>query len=137
MTSHPLRSSIHLLYVARLCLAAVFIFIYSGATKLVGWRDAMGEFEALGIPLPFLAIAATVSVQLFGGLALATGRQVRIAALALAGFTIFATLIGQPFWRVEGADLQHQLTTKLEHLAIVGGFLAIVAYGEAPPLKVR
>jgi uncharacterized membrane protein YphA (DoxX/SURF4 family) len=114
MNAYPMRSGNRVLLVARLCLAAVFI--YSGATKLVGWGDATGEFEALGIPLTPLAVAATVAVQLFGGLVLATGWQVRVAALALASFTIFATLIGHPFWRVEGTELQHQLTITLEHL---------------------
>ena len=115
------------LLAARLCLAAVFL--YSGATKLIQWGAAIAEFEALGLPLPTVANAATVAVQLSGGLAVALGWRVRLAALALAAFTVIATLIGHPFWAFGGADFQRQLTTVLEHLAIVGGFLLLAAIG--------
>src|SRR3546814_1362196 len=53
-----------------------------------------------------------------------------LAALGLAAFTVIATLIGHPFWTFEGADFQRQLTTALEHLAVVGGFLALTARSE-------
>ncbi|KZB69000.1 hypothetical protein AUP42_08830 [Thalassospira lucentensis] len=112
---------------ARLCLAAVFL--YSGSTKLIHWQAAISEFEGLSLPLPAVAVALTVAVQLLGGLAVALGWRVRLAALALAIFTVIATLIGHPFWNFEGPELQHQLTTMLEHLAIVGGFLLLAANG--------
>ena len=115
------------LLAARLCLAA--IFLYSGATKLIFWSAGMGEFAALGLPTPALALAATIIVQIGAGLALATGWRSKVAALALAAFTIVATLIGHPFWTFEGADFHRHLTTALEHLAIVGGLIAIAAVG--------
>ena len=40
-----------------------------------------------------------------------------------------APLIGHPFWTFEGADFHYQLTTALEHLAIIGGLIAIAAAG--------
>jgi uncharacterized membrane protein YphA (DoxX/SURF4 family) len=116
-----------LLLAARLCLAAVFL--YSGATKLLSWQAAIAEFEQLGLPFSPLVAAATVIVQLSGGLAVALGWRVRLAALGLAAFTVIATLIGHPFWTFEGVDFQRQLTTALEHLAVVGGFLALTARG--------
>ncbi|ABS63995.1 DoxX family protein [Parvibaculum lavamentivorans DS-1] len=120
------NADIHLL-IARLCLAA--IFIYSGVTKLVGWEGALAEFSGLGLPFPALAVLATIAVQLAGGLAVASGYGARTAALVLAGFTIVATMIGHPFWRFEGEDFHRQLTVALEHLAIVGGFLLLAARG--------
>lgn len=116
-----------MLLAARLCLAAVFL--YSGATKLLSWQAAIAEFEQIGLPFSPLAVAATVIVQLSGGLALALGWRIRLAAIGLAAFTVIATLIGHPFWTFEGADFQRQLTTALEHLAVVGGFLALTARG--------
>src|SRR3546814_14245007 len=74
-----------LLLAARLCLAAVFL--YSGATKLLSWQAAIAEFEQIGLPFSPLAVAATVIVQLSGGLAVALGWRVRLAALGLAAFT--------------------------------------------------
>lgn len=112
---------------ARLCLAAVFL--YSGSNKLMHWQDAISEFDGLGLPLPAVGVTLTVVVQCLGGVAVAFGWRVRLSALVLAAFTVIATLIGHPFWNFEGPELQHQLTTMLEHLAIVGGFLLLAANG--------
>ena len=116
-----------LLLAARLFLGAVYL--YSGAVKLVGWQAAISEFALLGLPVPAVAVAATVAVQLLGGLAIAVGWQFRAAAAALAVFTVVATLIGHPFWAFAGVEFQRQLTTALEHLAIVGGFLLLTIIG--------
>lgn len=112
---------------ARLCLAAVFL--YSGAAKLLFWSDGIDEFTGLGLPMPVLALTATIVLQLGAGTALAIGWCSGPAALALAAFTVTATLIGHPFWTFEGADFHRQLTNALEHLAIVGGLVAIAATG--------
>ena len=130
VTVHAAAVSAHsnnLLLVARIFLAAVFL--YSGLVKLVGWQAAIAEFDLLGVPLPVLAVAATVAVQLLGGLSIALGWQFRAATAALAAFTVVATLIGHPFWAFAGAEFQRQLTTALEHLAIVGGFLLLTITG--------
>jgi uncharacterized membrane protein YphA (DoxX/SURF4 family) len=118
------------LLAARLCLAAVFL--YSGATKLVFRSDGIAEFASLGLPMPTLALAATVLLQLGAGMALSLGWRSSLAALALAAFTVAATLIGHPFWAFEGDDFHRQLTTALEHLAIIGGLVAIAAAGPGP-----
>lgn len=122
-----MNKSDKLLLVARLCLAAVFL--YSGVTKLVGWEGALTEFGGIGVPFPALAVLVTIVVQIAGSLAVATGYGARPGAFVLAAFTVAATMIGHPFWMFEGADFHRQLTTALEHLAIVGGFLLLVARG--------
>ncbi|MEO3431902.1 DoxX family protein [Inquilinus sp. CAU 1745] len=118
------------LLAARICLATVFL--YSGATKLVYWSAGIEEFAALGLPIPALALAATVVLQIGAGMALSLGWHSSLAALALAAFTVAATLIGHPFWAFEGDDFHRQLTTALEHLAIIGGLVAIAAVGPGP-----
>jgi putative oxidoreductase len=116
-----------LLLAARLFLADVFLYI--GALKLLVWQAAVTEIGQLNVPLPVIAVTATVVVQILGGLAIALGWQVRAAAAALAAFTVIATLIGHPFWAFAGVEFQRQLTTALEHLAIVGGFLLLTVTG--------
>jgi putative oxidoreductase len=115
------------LLIARLCLATVFLF--SGISKAMDWQGTLAEFGGIGIPASALAAAATVAVQVLAGLAVAIGWRTRSAALALAGFTVVATLIGHPFWAFEGIDFARQLTTVLEHLAIVGGFILLAVIG--------
>jgi putative oxidoreductase len=115
---------------ARLCLAAVFL--YSGVTKLLSWSGAIEEFAALGLPMPALVLAATIVVQCGAAMAVAVGWRSGPAALALAAFTVAATVVGHPFWTFDGADYHRQLTIALEHLAIVGGLLVLVAAGSGP-----
>jgi putative oxidoreductase len=115
------------LLAARLCLAAVFL--YSGTAKLLFWSAGIEEFATLGLPMPALALVATIVLQIGAGTALAIGWHSGPVALALAAFTVAATLVGHPFWAFDGADFHRQLTTALEHLAIVGGLLHVAAAG--------
>jgi len=109
---------------ARACLAAVFL--YSGQDKLRRWQAGVGEVADLGLPWPRLFAAATVATQLLGGLTVLTGIGMAWGAAALALFTLAATALGHPFWRLRGDRARQQFTTSLEHLAIVGGLLLLI-----------
>jgi uncharacterized membrane protein YphA (DoxX/SURF4 family) len=72
------------------------------------------------------------ATQIAGGLSVALGIGTAVGAALLAGFTIVATLLGHRFWLVHGAEARRELTTSLEHLAIVGG-LILVGVGALSP----
>jgi uncharacterized membrane protein YphA (DoxX/SURF4 family) len=116
--------------VARLCLAAVFL--YSGIDKLGHWRSSIEEVEGDGLPLPAAFAAATVFTQLVGGVLVATSFFAWLGALLLAAFTVAATVLGHRFWLRRGAEYRHELTTSLEHLAIVGGLLLLCVLDLSP-----
>ena len=109
--------------IARLCLAAVFL--YSGIDKLWHWRSSIEEVRSDGLPWPAAFAGATVFTQLVGGCLVATGFLAWLGALLLAGFTIAATLLGHRFWLRRGTEFRHELTTSLEHVAIVGGLVLL------------
>ena len=109
--------------IARLCLAAVFL--YSGIDKLWHWRSSIEEVKSDGLPWPAFFAGATVFTQLVGGFLVATGFFAWLGALLLAGFTVAATLLGHRFWLRHGSEFRHELTTSLEHVAIVGGLLLL------------
>jgi uncharacterized membrane protein YphA (DoxX/SURF4 family) len=111
------------LLIARLCLAAVFL--YSGVDKLWHWRSSVEEVKGDGLPWPAAFVGATVATQLVGGCLVATGFFAWLGALLLAGFTVAATVVGHRFWLRRGAEYRRELTTSLEHLAIVGGLLLL------------
>ncbi|MCC3306206.1 DoxX family protein [Sneathiella sp. HT1-7] len=113
--------------IARLCVAAVFQ--YSGVTKALDWLAGVAEVSALGLPFPEISLGLTILVQLGGSLALIFGWGIPVAAAALGGFTIVATLLAHDFWNYADVSFQRQLTTALEHLAIVGGFFALALLG--------
>lgn len=111
------------LIAARLLLAAVFL--YSGQDKLRHWRTSVEEVVELGMPFPPLFVLATIATQLIGGLSVALDLAAPFGAALLACFTVAATLLGHRFWLLHGAARGRELTTALEHLAIVGGLLLI------------
>jgi putative oxidoreductase len=116
--------------VARICLSAVYL--YSGITKLIDIPAGLAEVTALGMPAPRLFLVLTILVQLGGGLMIFAGLWTRLAAFGLIGFTVVATAIAHNPFGLDGVEFQRQLTTTLEHLAIVGGFILLIAEGAGP-----
>ncbi len=113
------------LWLARfgLCLA----YLYSGIAKLIDFPSAIAEQAHFGLQPAALFAVATILVQL-GGSALvlfAQGRAAALGALALAGFTLIATIIGHPFWTTSGMDRFQNLNSFLEHFGLIGGFLLV------------
>jgi uncharacterized membrane protein YphA (DoxX/SURF4 family) len=112
---------------ARALMAAVFL--YSGQDKIRHWQEGVEEVAGLGIPLPQLFAAATIVVQIVGGLSVLSGIGLVFGAAVLALFTAAATILGHRFWLLHGQSAKQELTTSLEHLAIVGGLLLLVVSG--------
>jgi putative oxidoreductase len=112
---------------ARVCLGAVFL--WSGWTKLNDRASGLAEVAALGLPAPSVFLALTIACQLAGGLMVMVGFWTRLGALALAGFTVVATLLAHRYWHLSGMERVQQRMTCLEHLAIVGGFVMVIVYG--------
>jgi len=101
------------------------VFFYSGVDKQLHWRSNIEEVKSDGLPWPAAFTGATVFTQLVGRCLVATGLFAWLGALVLAGFTVAATLVGHRFWLRRGAEFLHELTTSLEHVAIVGGLLLL------------
>ena len=101
------------------------MFLYSGVEKLWHWRSSIEEVKDDGLPCPALFAGVTIVTQLLGGLTVATGFFAWLGGLLLAAFTVAATLLGHRFWLRHSGEFRRELTTCLEHLAIVGGLLLL------------
>jgi len=106
----------------RLLLAAIFLI--SGFGKLADPAGTIGYVSAVGLPLPEFGYAIAVIVEIAGGLLLIAGYQTRVAALALAVFTVVAALL----FHNDFAD-QNQFIHLLKNLAIAGGLLQLAVFG--------
>ncbi len=115
---------------ARICLSAVYL--WSGIIKLRDPAGGVAEMAAVHLPAPRLFLALTILCQIGAGLMVLLGFWTRLAALALLGFTVVATLLAHRASGLTGAARLQQITTSLEHLAIVGGFLLLMIYGSGP-----
>ncbi|MBP1884186.1 DoxX family protein [Sinorhizobium mexicanum] len=111
-----------LAFIGRLLLVA--IFLSSGFEKLADPAGTIEYIRAANLPLPSVAFAIALVVELVGSVLLLVGYQARLAALALALFTV-ASALG---FHTNFAD-QNQMIHFMKNLAITGGFLQIVAFG--------
>jgi len=99
-------------------------FAMSGFSKLAAVGPTTDAIRAAGLPLPSLALAVSVAVELGGGLLLVAGCQARIVATALALFSLTTAVS----FHSNFAD-QNQMIHFLKNLMMAGGLLQIVAFG--------
>ena len=116
-------------FAGRILLA--LIFVISGYNKLVGFDGTVGYIASKGLPLPQLAAAAAIAIELVGGILLVIGWQTRWAATAIFLFLIPTTLIFHPFWAV-AAGKQMEMIQFMKNLCIMGGMLYVMAFGAGP-----
>lgn len=125
--THEPSFSASAFWAARLLLAVAFV--YSGISKLLNFDAAIAEAAHFGLsPAPVFAAAVLVT-QLAGTALMLLGRGLwaALGALALAGFTVVATVIGHPFWAMSGMEQFHNRNSFLEHLGLVGGLVLVAA----------
>ena len=99
-------------------------FAMSGLSKLAAISPTTDMIRAAGLPLPPLALAVSVTVEVGGGLLLVAGFQTRIVAAVLALFAL-ATAFS---FHSNFAD-QNQMIHFLKNVMMAGGLLQIVAFG--------
>ena len=109
-------------FMGRALLSAIFLASVVG--KLQAPAGTIGYIASSGLPFPEFAYTLAVLIELLGGLALIVGFQTRIAAGALAIFSL-ATAIG---FHSNFADL-NQFIHFFKNVAITGGLLQVVAFG--------
>lgn len=113
------------LLAARLCLAMTFLV--SGVHKAIWFEKAKAEFRDAGVTT--LLLPPTIALHVAGGLALITGVFVREFAIALAVFTVVATLKVHAFWRLPPDFKLPRSRVALANLGLVGGMLLLAALG--------
>jgi putative oxidoreductase len=115
------------LLLARLGLAA--LYIQSGFGKIFGIPELSRALAGLGFPLPPLTAVLAILVELGCGLAVLLGLRTRLAALALIGFTLLASVLFHDFWTLGPPERQTQNIQFMKNMGLVGGFLALIAAG--------
>ena len=105
------------------------MFVLAGYSKIAGFAGTVGYMEAKGIPAAQVLAALTILLETGGGLALMFGFMTRWAALALAAFTVVASLIFHNFWAVPEAQRMVQNLMFMKNLSVVGGLLVLAAVG--------
>ena len=100
------------------------LFLWDVVFLLASPRTSIGYIAKGGLPLPEIAFAATVALELAGGLAILAGFLTRWAALGLALFCLATAALFHTNW----ADLDTKIHF-LKNLAMAGGLLQLAAWG--------
>ena len=106
--------------IARVLLA--HIFVMAGFSKIAGYAGTQGYMESVGVPgmlLPLVILA-----ELGGGLAIVLGWQTRLAAYALAGFSVVSAVIFH-----SNLGDQMQMILFMKNFAMAGGLLLLAEHG--------
>ncbi len=113
--------------VARILLALMFVL--AGIGKLTGLEGTAGYIASKGLPMPMVLAAATGVLELVAGIMLIVGWQARWAALALALFTLVASVLFHNYWSMPAEQQMMQKLMFMKNLAVSGGLLAIFGFG--------
>jgi putative oxidoreductase len=113
--------------IARVLLALMFVL--AGVGKLAGLEGTAGYIASKGLPMPMVLAAATGVLELVAGVMLIVGWQARWAALALAGFTLLASVLFHNYWAMPAEQQMMQQLMFMKNLSVIGGLLLVFAFG--------
>jgi putative oxidoreductase len=115
------------LLIARVMIAA--IFVSSGFGKLSSLSQFTAGMVDRGLPYAHVLAPIGAVVEFAAAAALILGAGTRVAALALAVFTVVATMIAHRFWDLPVAEQAMQSIQFMKNVAIIGGLVALIAVG--------
>jgi putative oxidoreductase len=111
----------------RVLLAA--LFLPAGFGKLTGFAGTVGYISSVGLPLPQVAAAIALLVEIVGGVALIAGFGTRVAAIVLAVFTLVASFFFHNYWALPADQQMIPQLLFFKNIAVVGGLLTLAAWG--------
>ena len=101
-------------------------FFVPGSGKVFNYSATLSLMEAKGVPFSSLLLPATIAIQIFGGLLLILGKNLRIASFVLFGLTIMINIFIHNFWALAGDPTQtHEVQNFIKNLAIGAGLLVL------------
>lgn len=115
------------LLAARILLA--WMFLYSGFGKITNSAGAMKYMASKGLPLLEPLLVGAIVIEVIGGLMLVVGWKTRLAAWAIFGFVVLASVIFHNFWAVPAEQAYMQTILFNKNLAIMGGLLYVALMG--------
>ncbi len=105
----------------RVLIAAIFLM--AGIGKLgAGYAGTQGYMESMGVPGILLPLV--IALEIGGAILVIAGLWTRMAALALAGFTILSAVL----FHADFSDQMQQIQF-MKNFAIAGGFLFLAVAG--------
>lgn len=105
------------------------LFLPAGIQKISGFAGSVGYAASAGMPMPQVAVALGLVIEIVAGLAILLGWHTRWAALILGFFTLVASFFFHNFWSVPADAVMIQQLMFWKNIALVGGLLGFAAHG--------
>jgi putative oxidoreductase len=116
-----------IILLARILL--MILFLISGLTKLTGFSGTVAYLGSLGVPLPVVATAIAVLMELVAATLLVIGFYTRPVAFLYALFVLGTAVIGHQFWTMDDPERTANMTQFCKNLSIMGGLLLLGVIG--------
>ena len=139
--------------IGRMCMGALFLL--AGISHFLDWNGSVSQLEdalcrmaSLPGSMPFveslvnsallwtpLLVGISIFCLLLGGFLLFFGMKTRFGAFLLILFLIGSTLVFHAFWTLPLDEKPLQMTMFMKNLAILGGLLTLLAFGNGGSAK--
>lgn len=106
----------------RILLSA--IFLWAGYGKAMAPSATMASFAHLGLPVPGLAYAVALVIEVGFGILVLVGFKARIAGLVLAVWCIVTAMTAHYH-----PEVREQMINFMKNVCMAGGFLQLAAFG--------
>jgi putative oxidoreductase len=100
------------------------IFIWAGYGKAMAPAATMAAFRHDGLPLPGVAYAIALAIEIGAGALFLVGFKARLTGLVLAGWCIATAMVAH--YHPENRDAMIHF---MKNVCMAGGFLQVVAFG--------
>jgi putative oxidoreductase len=100
------------------------IFIWAGYGKAMAPTVTMAGFAHVGLPLPGVAYALALAIEIGFGIMFLIGFRTRLAGLVLAGWCVATAMVAH--YHPENHDAMIHF---MKNICMAGGFLQVVAFG--------
>jgi putative oxidoreductase len=113
--------------IARVLLALMFLL--AGLSKFGGLEGTAGYIASKGLPMAQVLAFGTAALEVVAAVMLIVGWQARWAALALAVFTLLASVLFHNYWTLPADKQMVDQLMFMKNLAVTGGLLAVFVFG--------
>jgi putative oxidoreductase len=109
-------------------------FLVPGVMKFLApdMHVALMEHHGVAFAPPLMWFAAVVNVA--GGLALISGRHVRLVAFGCVIYILLVNALLHDFWNFEGTEGAHEMQNFIKNLGILAGLLVLAGASKPRPI---
>ena len=109
-------------------LALTSAYLQGGLTKALDFSGAMAEMTHFGLAPAAPLAAGVIALESIAPIMVLSGVMRWAGALALAAFTVAASLLANRFWGMAGAERFAAANAFFEHVGLAGAFVLVAWY---------